>query len=72
MTDATHFIEQFNVLPEYRKHVDRRERFSALLPIECLDEKDLATVIMSTHATVEWEKNLAGVKAVLGYYAAKK
>ena len=26
------------------------------------------TVELSTHESIEWDKNLAGVKAVLGYY----
>ena len=30
------------------------------------------TVELSTHATIEWDKNLAGFKALLGYYGAKK
>lgn len=29
------------------------------------------TVELKTHEAIEWEKNLAGIKALLGYYAAK-
>jgi hypothetical protein len=29
------------------------------------------TVELKTHETVEWDKNLAGIKALLNYYAAK-
>lgn len=29
------------------------------------------TVELKTHETIEWEKNLAGVKAILGYYSLK-
>jgi len=29
------------------------------------------TVELKTHESIEWDKNLAGVKAVLGYYGAK-
>ena len=30
------------------------------------------TVELSTHETTEWEKNLAGMKAVIAHYANKR
>jgi hypothetical protein len=53
MQNATHFIEQYNIRPGYRKYVDKGERFSALRPIQCIHSNDLAsTIIGATHITV--------------------